>query len=143
MTDQQKQRALRRLLQNFEKRVGARPVEFVHRVDDGDAPTALPGCRAEERYGTAHVIDGDLLAQHAFLVGRALEDKKIALPLGGDPARHRIVGVDRKRFGLLDHGCGWIGMREHEASHAVGQRRLANALGSDDEKRVRHAGAAR
>ena len=33
-------------------------------------------------------------------------------------------------------------MREHEASHAVGERRLADALGADEQEGVRDASAA-
>ena len=62
--------------------------------------------------------------------------------LGGDAARHRMVGVDGKRGRGCNLGRGRIGMGEHEAGHAVGERRLADALGPDDQKGMRHAAAA-
>ena len=63
MAHQQQQRALRRLLQNFEQRIGAEPVELVDGIDDGDAPAALARRRAEKRHAAAHVVDRDVLAQ--------------------------------------------------------------------------------
>src|ERR1700683_3509002 len=141
MTDEQEQGPLRRLLQHLEQRVGARPIKLVDRIHDGDAPTALSGCRADKRHRAAYFVHRDLLTQHAFLVGCALEDEEIALPSRGDAARHWIFSINRKRFSLLHRGGRWIGMCEHKTSNAVSERRLADALGSDDEKRVRHAGA--
>src|SRR5215475_4780974 len=37
---------------------------------------------------------------------------------------------------------GWIGMREHEARHAVGERRFADAGRAADQPRMRDAAAA-
>src|SRR6185437_672159 len=49
-----------------------------------------------------------------------------------DGERRGVLHLDRRR----------IGMGEHKARHAVGQRRLADALRADDEKGMRHAIAA-
>ena len=47
--------------------------------------------------------------------------------------RHRSVRVDCKRVGAL-HACRQrIAVGEHEARHAVGQRRLADALPASDQ----------
>ncbi len=142
MTDQQQQRALRRLLQNFEQRIGAGTVQFVDRIDNGDAPAALARRRAEKRHRLADVVDRDLLVQHALVVERALDDEEIGLRLGGDPARHRMFGIDGQRRRRCNIGRRRIGMSEHEARHAIGQRRLADALRAGDQKGVRHAAGA-
>ena len=94
MTDQQQQRALRRLLQDFQQRIGAGAVEFVDGIDDGDAPAALTRRRAEKRHRVANVVDRDLLMQHALLVERAFDDEEIGLRLRRDAARHRMFGID-------------------------------------------------
>ena len=91
MGDEQQQDPLRRLFQDLEQRVGARPVEFVDGINDGDAPSPLPGGRAEERDRAAHVVDRDLLAQHAFVVERAFENEQVALRLRRDAARDRML----------------------------------------------------
>ncbi len=96
MTDQQQERALRRFLEHFEERVGAEPIEFVHRIDDGDPPSPLARGRAEKRNRAPHVLDGDLLAQHALVVRRALEDEKIAVRLRRHAPRHRVIRIDRE-----------------------------------------------
>src|SRR5580704_11363977 len=54
-------------------------------------------------------------------------------------ARDGIVGVNRQHFGALHRGRGWIAMSEHEASHAVSQRRLADALRTADQPGMRNA----
>ena len=38
MTDEQKQRSLRRLFENFQQRIGGVRVEFVNGIDDADPP---------------------------------------------------------------------------------------------------------
>ena len=96
MTDEDEQRALRRLLQHLEQSIGARPVELVDGVDDRDPPAALPGGRTEKRYGAAHVVDGNLLPQDALVVEGALQHEEITLRLSGDPARHRVLCVNGK-----------------------------------------------
>ena len=58
---------------------------------------ALARRRAEKRHRAADVVDRDLLVQHALVVERAFDDEEIGLRLGGDPPRHRIFGIDRKR----------------------------------------------
>ncbi len=91
MADEQQQGAARRLLEHLEQRVGAGGIQLIDRVDDRDAPAALPGGRAEERHRAAHVIDLDVLAQIAGLfIDRALQHQEVALRLRGDAPRHRM-----------------------------------------------------
>ena len=85
-------------------------VEFVDRIDDGDAPAALACGRAEERHRPAHVVDGDLLAQHAFLVRRALQNEKIACACAATRRATGCVRVDgerRRRCTSAAAGSGW------------------------------------
>ncbi len=142
MAHQQQQRALRRLLEDLEQRIGAGAVKLVDRIDNGDPPSSLPGRCAEERYRAAHVLDGNLLAQDAFVVGRALEDEKIAVRLRRHPAGHRMIRIDRERRCSVDCRCCRVRMRERKARQAIGERRLADALLADQHEGVRHPSAA-
>ena len=143
MAHQQQHGAPGRLFQDLEQRVRARWVELVDRIDDGDPPAALPGGRAEERDRPAHVVDLDVLAQLAgFFVDRALQHQQIALRLRRDAPRHRMIGVDVQRFRGLHRRRARIGMGEHEARHAVGERRLADAGRTRDQPGMREASAA-
>ena len=56
-----------------------------------------PAVEPKNADGAAHVVDGDLLAQHALLVERALDDEKVRLGLRRHPPRHRMLGIDRER----------------------------------------------
>ena len=94
MAYQQQQRPLRRLLENLEQRVRSCPVELIDRIDDGDPPATLPGGRAEERDRAAHVVDRDLLPQHALVIRRALKNEKVAVHLRRHAARHRMFRLD-------------------------------------------------
>ena len=72
----------------------------------------------------------------------ALKNEKIGLRLRGDAPRDRMIGVDGERVRRLHCGRRRIGMREHEARHAISERRLADALRARDQKRMRHAAGA-
>ena len=92
VADEQQQRARRRLLQNFQQRIGAFALQIVHRIDDGDAPAALARGRAEKSDRAPHVVDADHGIEFAgLLIDDALQHQQIALRLGGDAARHRMV----------------------------------------------------
>ena len=134
--------AVWRFLEYLEECVGAEPIELVDRVDDRDPPSPLPGRRAEKRNRAAHVLHRNLLAQHALVVERALEHKKIALRLCRHPPRHWMLWSDGKRRCRAHFGRRRVRMREDEASHAVSQRRLADALLADEQEGVRNAAAA-
>ena len=55
----QQQGARRRFLQHLQQGIGTGRVEFVDRIDDGDAPPALAGGRAEERDAAPGVFDAN------------------------------------------------------------------------------------
>ena len=145
MADQQKQRARRRLLQHLEQRIGAGAVELVDRIDDGDAPAALARGRAEERHACAgHRRPRMSGAQLAVLsLSDALQHQQIAVRLrrrcGAPPDGRRRP---RAIVAVLHRRRRRIGMRQHEARHPIGQRRLADAALAADQPGMRHAPAA-
>ena len=108
MAHQQQQRAWRRLLENLQQRIGAFALQVVDRVDNGDAPAALAGGRAEKRHRAPHVVDADHGVELAGLfVDHALEHQEVALRLRGDAAGNRIVRFDRERVRFFTAGaCG-------------------------------------
>jgi hypothetical protein len=53
-----------------------------------------------------------------------------------------IVGIDRKRRRALHSRRLRMAMGQHEARHAIGQRRLADALRAADQPGVRDLPAA-
>src|SRR3954462_9253021 len=57
---------------------------------------------------------------------------------GRDLPRHGIIWIERERLGVLHRSGVRTGMREHEAGHAIGQRRLADALWTADQPGVRY-----
>ena len=61
--------------------------------------------------------------------------------LRGDAARDRMVGSDGERCRRLHGRRRRIGMREHEARHPIGQRRLADAGAA--RRSARHAACGR
>ena len=104
-----------------------------------------PSPAVEPKNGTraADVLDaghGEELA--GLLVDDAPQHQKIAVRLAGDAPRHRMVGRHGKRRRVLHRGRGRIGIGQHEARHAIGQRRLADALLAADQPGVRNAAAA-
>ena len=58
---------------------------------------------------------------------------------GGDLTRDGIVRIKRQRLGALHRRRHRFGIREHEAGHAIGQRRLADALRTADQPGMRNA----
>ena len=142
MADQQQESALRRLFEHLEERIGAKSVEFIYRIDDGDPPSPLACGRPEKRHRAPHVFDGDLLAQHTFFVRRSLEDEEIAVRLRRHAPCYRVIRIERERRCRAHSGRRRVRIGEHEARHAIGERRLADALLADKHERVRHAPAA-
>ena len=142
MAYQQQQCPLGWLLKNLEQRVRTSTIEFVDRIDDRDPPATLACGRAEERNRPAHVVNRDLLPQHAFLVRRALQNEKIAVRLRRHAACHRMLPVDGERRRRVNGRRSRIRMREHKARQAISERGLADALLAYQHKSVRHAAAA-
>ena len=133
----------RRLLEDLQQRVGAGGIQLVRRVDDADAPAPLARGRAEEADRAPHLVDRDDGAQLALVVFGALQREQI----GDGPARRR--GAPRRDVGgsasdVASCALGAVGsrMREHEARHAVGERRLADAARPADQPGMRHAAGA-
>ena len=61
---------------------------------------------------------------------------------GGNLARDVIVGIERERLRLLHGRRLRVAMGQHETRHAVGQRRLADALRAADQPGMRNPPAA-
>ena len=142
MAHQQQQRALRRLLQHFEQRIGADRLSSSTASTMATRQPPSPAVEPKNATRAAHVVDRDVLAQDALVVERALEDEEIGLGLRRDPARHRMLRIDGERRRLSDFGRRRVGMRQHEARQAISQRRLADALGAGDQEGVGNAAAA-
>ena len=142
VADQKEQRLPRRLLENFQQRVGCVGIQLVDGIDDADPPSFHRRGRTEERDRLARLVDRDDGAHHALVVERALERQQSAMGAGGDMASHRMRRIDLQRFGALHLGCQRIAMREHEPRHPIGQRRLADALRAADQPGMRNPPAA-
>ena len=78
--------------------------------------------------------------KHAAVVEAALEHQQPAMGLGRDLARD-VIGADRRAS--VSARCTdrrqWIGVGEHEPRHAIGQRRLADALRAADQPGMRNS----
>ena len=101
MADEKEQRLLRRLLKNFEQRVGRVGIELIDGIDDADPPAFDCRGRAEERNRLPGFIDGDHGSHHAPVVQRPFERQQAAMGARRDMARHRIGWIDPKRLGAL------------------------------------------
>ncbi len=133
---------LGRLLENLQKRVSRVWIELVDGVDDADAPAF--GCRgrAKERDRLARLVHRDHGAHHAAIIGGSLQRQQAAMRAGRHLPRNGVVRIDRKVFGVLHGGCQRLGMGEHEARHAIGQRCLADPLRPADQPGMWNAPAA-
>src|ERR1700730_13802341 len=126
----------RRFFEHFEQRVGAVRVQFVDGIDDGDAPAAHRRGRAEKRDGAPHLVDRNFA-------------RRLLIVLARDPPQHDEVGMRERRDLAV---CPTIGgdlkafrpllrLREQKTREAIGERRLAYAFRTAEEKRMRHAAA--
>ena len=143
MADDEEEGARRRLLQDLEQRIGGAGVHVVGGIDDGDAPAGLAAGIAVEGDGAADLVDGErALVAVGALVERPLQHQQVGmrpphhLAEGGMVCRQRQVGGRRHRPARR------IGMGEQEAGEAIGERRLADALGAADQPGMVHAAAA-
>jgi hypothetical protein len=73
MTDEQKQRSLRRFFENLEQRIGCVRIELVDGIDDADPPAVDRSRRTEERNRLPRLVHRDHGAQHAAIVEAALQ----------------------------------------------------------------------
>ena len=62
MADQKQQRAVRRLLENFEQRIGAIAVHLVGTINDDDAPSPFRRGQVQEMADLSYVLDHNLAA---------------------------------------------------------------------------------
>ncbi len=138
MRDEQEQRALRRLLDEFEKRIGGAAVEIVGAVDDGDAPAAHPGALMKGAGDLAHVVDADL--------GEMLLGLLVPLPpqqedVGERHGRDATRGGMRRRHGERLRGLHRrrrrVRMGQQKARETPGERRLADPLRPADDPCLR------
>ena len=142
VADQQQEGAPWRLFQHLEQRIGAETIELIHRIDDGDPPSPLPGGRAEKRNRAVDVLDSDLLAHDALVVRRALKNEEVGMRPRRNASRDRMRGIDGKRRRCLHLRRRRIGMRQGETGEPISERRLADAFRPDEQKGVRNPSAA-
>src|ERR1700746_2401459 len=142
MRNEQEQPALRWLLEHLQKRIGARAVEIIDGIDDGDSPTSLPGGRTKKRHRTADIVHRNLVTQHTPLVDGPFDDQKIRLRLCGDATGHWTCGIDLERDRVLHILPAGIGMAKDEARSAKSERGLANPFRPGNEDTVRHTARA-
>src|SRR5439155_2232189 len=84
--------------------------------------------RTQERDLAPHVVNLNILTWlTGFFVDGPFEHQEIAVRLCRDAARSRMIGRDLQRFGVLHQWRARIGVREHEARHAIGECCLADA----------------
>jgi len=80
-----------------EARVGAGIVQFVRRIHDADAPTALARGRAKEADRAPDIVNLDLGAQLAGLgVDAAFQGQQVAVSARDHPVHGGIVGRQRQ-----------------------------------------------
>ena len=132
VADDEEDRLLRRLLDELQQGVCGGGVEFVRRIDDGDAPA--PGaCRlAEEALRLARVVNRDLGLEALVLeVHGALDDEQARMGAGSHLAEGRLLRCDVERA-----VCPRLLRRrdlQQELGEAVGERCLADAAGARDQ----------
>ena len=145
MADQQQHGARRRLFQHLQQGVLGVAVHILRAIDDDDAPAALRGRQPQEGDRIADIVDDDLAAQLAGLgIDRPRQDPQIRMAAAGDAPedgmlRDRVSspaggGASNERIGL----AGFAG--QQESGEAIGERRLADALGARSAARHGPAG---
>ena len=87
------------------------------------------------------IVDRDDGAQLALVVRRALQREQVAGPCAATRRAAGWSAASASDARVLHGRRGRIGMREHEARHAVGERRLADA--ARRRRSARHAACAR
>ena len=101
-----------------------------------------PAVEPKKDDGCAHVVDRDRRGHACLLSSTARsQHERSGCDARRDLARRRMIGRQRKRSRAL-HGGAPGRMREHEARHAIGERRLADAAAARRSAR-RGAGARR
>jgi hypothetical protein len=137
--DDQHQGAARRLLEHLQDGIGARPVQLVDRIEDDHPPAAVGRRQGQEGADAAHVVDGNLAFQAGHLVvgPAALDHPQIGVRPGRDMADGRMVGRDVEGLGGPQQ-APTAAPGEHEAGHAIGQRRLADPARAADQPGMGH-----
>ncbi len=140
MRDQQEQRALGRLLDQFEQRVGAGAVEVVGAIDDGDAPAAGSRSLMKGVDDLAHIVDADLGEEFfGFFVPASPQRKHVRERHRGDPPRRRRLSGHEQGLGPLNLRRRRVGMGQQEAREPPGQSCLADALEAAQNPCLRHS----
>ncbi len=133
--DQQQHAARRRLLQRLQDGVGGVGVEVVGRVDDGHPIGGAARRLGKERRQRPRLVHRDRLARLGVRVV-ALQHQQVGMGAAGDLPEHRIARV---RTQQAKPGLG--PRAQQSAGGAVGERRLADALGSHEQPGVVQASA--
>ena len=127
------QRALRRLLDHLQERVGAVAVQVLGAIDDADAPAAErrpTSGTAAARARTSSTADfrAEILGLSGLhcVAGSAKNPDARGRRAAAPPASR---GSTRKSRAALHRWRGRVGIGEHEAREAPGERRLADAFG--------------
>ena len=105
---------------------------------------AAMGAEPGEAYLSV-VLPPSLSDEDAVAVHRGAEALAVECGVtiaGGDLARDRAAGLDVKLLGALHRRRQGVAVGEHEPRHAIGQRRLADALRAAKQPGVRNASAA-
>ncbi len=140
MRDQQEQRSARRLLDQFEKRVGGVAIEFVGTVDDGDAPAAAAGRMLKDAHHGTHVVDADFRVELLhLLVPSAAQQRHVGMRQSSHLPRRGTGGIDLKCLRTQHARTLRVGVGQHESRDPPGESRLADALRSADDPGMRHA----
>ena len=137
MADQQQHGARRRLFQHLQQSVLGVAVHILRAIDDDDAPAALRRREPQEGDRVADIVDDDLAAQLSGLgIDRPRQDPEIRMAAAGDAPEDRMlrIQVQAGGRGRCEQRVGLTGFAgQQKTGEAIGQRRLADTLGTGQE----------
>ena len=125
----------RRLLQNFQQRIGAcgscsSSTVSTMQTRQPPSPAVEPKNGTVRRTSSTRITVKSL---PVFSLIDPLQHQQVGMPLRRDPPRAIGCSASPAMWRTLHRRGARIGMREHEARHAIGQRRLADARRPADQ----------